>query len=326
LVDSAAVGEERQAMNNSRWWSFAQDPTPTRPSAGPGVAPTARPLAAPRVIVVGNEKGGAGKTTFCSLIAVAMLYRGARVAVIDLDLRQSSLGRFMANRRRWLKSAGVEAPVPLEFKLADDNDALSRTDPAGIVGLFEEAITLAMRNADIVVIDTPGGDTPVSRAAHLQADIVVTPMNDSFVDFDVLGTVDPVTLDLLRPSHYSRVVHDARRTRTAYGRKLDWVVTPNRLAPTEARNRERLQRDIQALARQVGFRIGPSLNERVIYRELFPFGLTVADLAAGVKPVKITAPREVVRDEVNAILTALGLDDVGFREEARRRPGRFWRR
>jgi chromosome partitioning protein len=255
-----------------------------------------------------------------------MLYRGARVAVIDLDLRQSSLGRFLANRRRWVQSAGADAPIPLEFKLSENTDELSRAEPASIVGLFEQAITLAMRNADIVVIDTPGGDTPVSRAAHLQGDVVVTPMNDSFVDFDVLGVVDPITLDLVRPSHYSRVVHDARRTRTVYGRQLDWVVMPNRLASTEARNRERLQRDLQTLSRQVGFRIGPSLNERVIYRELFPFGLTVADLSTGVRPVKITAPREVVKAEVEAVLAALGLDVLAF-DQAPFRPGeRLWRR
>ena len=254
-----------------------------------------------------------------------MLYRGARVAVIDLDLRQSSLGRFLANRRRWLRSAGADAPMPLEFKLSENTDELSRTDPAGIVVLFEEAITLAMRSADIVVIDTPGGDTPVSRAAHLQADVVVTPMNDSFVDFDVLGVVDPLTLDLVRPSHYSRVVHEARRTRTVYGRELDWVVMPNRLAPTEARNRERLQRDLEALARQVGFRIGPSLSERVIYRELFPFGLTIADLSTGVRPVKITTPREVVKQELEAVLGALGLNLLGFDQPPLRPDARPWR-
>ena len=307
---------------NSRWWSFGREGS--APARSPQ-APTQR-LTAPKVIVVGNEKGGAGKTTFCSLIAVAMLYRGARVAVIDLDLRQSSLGRFMANRRRWVQSAGAEAPIPLEFKLSENTDELSRSDPAGIVGLFEQAITLAMRNADIVVIDTPGGDTPVSRAAHLQADVVVTPMNDSFVDFDVLGIVDPLTLDLVRPSHYARVVHDARRTRTVYSRQLDWVVMPNRLAPTEARNRERLQRDLQALARQVGFRIGPSLSERVIYRELFPFGLTVADLSTGLRPIKITTPREAVKSEFEAVLASLGLDVLAFDQPPFRPVERPWER
>ena len=309
---------------NSRWWSFDRERMgpagPARPS------PQRRPLSAPKVIVVGNEKGGAGKTTVASLVAIAMGYQGARVAVIDLDLRQSSLGRFMANRRRWLESAGVAAPTPQEFKLADNTDELSRSDPASIVDLFEQAITLAMRFAEIVVIDTPGGDTPVSRAAHLQADVVVTPMNDSFVDFDVLGVVDPLTLDLVRPSHYSRIIHDARRTRLGYGRALDWVVMPNRLAPTEARNRERLLRGVEALSRQIGFRIGPPLSERVIYRELFPFGLTVADLASGVRPVRVTAPRQAVKQEMDALLSALKLDELAFAAQPFRPPAGLWPR
>lgn len=290
-------------MSNRSWWSFGRDRAPPR---------SAERLTRTKIIVVGNEKGGAGKTTVASLIAIAMLYRGARVTVIDLDLRQASLGRFLANRRRWLEESRVAAPMPLEYKLADDTDQLSRTDPAGIVALFEQAMVMAMSNADILVIDTPGGDTPVSRAAHLQADLVVTPMNDSFVDFDVLGVIDPMTLRLVRPSHYSRVVHDARRTRATYGRQLDWVVMPNRLAHLEARNRERLNNELATLAEQVGFRIGPPLHERVIYRELFPFGLTAADLAAGVKPVRISEPREAVRAEMEAVLEALGLDRYAF--------------
>jgi len=292
-------------MSNRRWW----------PTLGREREPPSRPperLNRTRIIVVGNEKGGAGKTTLASLIATAMLYRGARVAVMDLDLRQSSLGRFLANRRRWLAQTGERAPMPLEYKLSEDPDALSRLDPAGAVPLFEQAIIMAVGAADIVVIDTPGGDTLVSRAAHLQADLVVTPMNDSFIDFDVLGVVDPLTLELLRPSHYSRVVHEARRARAGYGRQLDWVVMPNRLAPTEARNRSRLQKDIEALSRQVGFRIGPALHERVIYRELFPFGLTIADVSHGLRPIKISAPRDVVQGELEAVLETLGLGHVVF--------------
>ncbi|HEX5776831.1 MAG TPA: division plane positioning ATPase MipZ [Caulobacteraceae bacterium] len=291
-------------MSNRSWWPLGRDrPPPPRPSER---------LTRTKTIVVGNEKGGAGKTTVASLIAVAMLYKGARVTVIDLDLRQASLSRFFANRRRWLDDSGAPAPMPLEFKLAEDTDELSRTDPAGIVALFEQAIVMAMSNADVLVIDTPGGDTPVSRAAHLQADLVVTPMNDSFVDFDVLGVVDPVSLHLVRPSHYSRVVHDARRTRAAYGRPLDWIVMPNRLSHTEARNRERLNRQLEALAAQVNFTIGPALHERVVYRELFPFGLTVADLAPGVRPLGVAGPREAVRKEVDAVLEGLGLDRYAF--------------
>jgi chromosome partitioning protein len=262
---------------------------------------------APRVIVVGNEKGGAGKSTLAALIATSMLYRGARVAVIDADLRQQSLSRFLANRRRWLPAAHVEAPVPLEYKLAEDPTLLAMADPEEAVGRFESAIGMAMADSDLLVIDTPGADTPVSRSAHLQADLVVTPMNDSFVDFDVLGRVDPVTLRLIRPSLYTEVVREARSMRKQHDRRLDWVVLRNRMAAADGRNRERITHGLEALAEEVGFRMGPPLRERVAYREMFPFGLTIADLAPGVRPANVSSPRHAARDELRALLVSLRL-------------------
>jgi chromosome partitioning protein len=260
-----------------------------------------------RVVVFANEKGGAGKSTMACLVATAMLYRGARVAVIDLDLRQQSMSRFFANRRRWLPAAGVSAPVPLEYKLAEDTVTLAEATPDEIVARFSEAVRMAMEDTDLVIIDTPGGDSPVSRAAHLQADMVVSPMNDSFVDFDMLAVVDPLSLKLVRPSLYSRVVLDARRIRSEHGRRLDWVVVRNRMAPADARNRRRLLEALEQLAPQVGFRLGPTMGERVAYREMFPFGLTIADLAPGVRPTAMSSPRLVARDELRALLETLRL-------------------
>lgn len=259
--------------------------------------------------MVANEKGGAGKSTVAALLSTAMLYQGRRVAVMDVDLRQQTLSHFFANRRRWLPAANVSAPVPLEYMLADDPAELSEADPARVVALFHKALILAMGAADIVVIDTPGGDTPLSRAAHLQADIVVTPMNDSFVDFDMLGKIDPITLKLVRPSLYAKVVHDARRTRAGHGRKLDWVVLRNRMALTDGRNRQRVTVNLEQLAAQVGFRLGPQLRERVAYREMFPFGLTLADLSANLRPAEISTPRKAAREELRALLVALHLID-----------------
>ena len=270
---------------------------------------TRAPRPSARVLVIGNEKGGVGKSTVAALLSTAMLYHGARVAVIDVDLRQQSLSRFLENRRRWLPAAGVEAPIPMEYKLTDDTAALARADESTMVGLFERAVALAMGAADIVVIDTPGGDTPLSRSAHLQADLVVTPMNESFVDFDMLGVVDPVTLKLVRPSLYSKVVHDARKRRADYGRKLDWVVLRNRMALSDSRNRQRVGEGLETLAAQIGFRVGPSLRDRVTYREMFPFGLTIADLSFGLRPSEISLPRKAAREEVRSILEALRLVD-----------------
>ncbi|MDE2487565.1 MAG: AAA family ATPase [Alphaproteobacteria bacterium] len=251
------------------------------------------------VIVVGNEKGGAGKSTIAIHTAVALMHGGVRVAVIDLDLRQQSTAHFFANRRAWLAANGANAPVPLEFAVPATDDANTR---------FEEAFDRAVAESDFVLIDTPGSDTAVSRAAHAKADLIVTPMNDSFVDFDMLGVVDPVTLELKRHSLYAETVWDCRKQRAAVDRKMiDWVVLRNRLAPTEARNRKRLDERVQALSRKVGFRVGPGLRDRVIYRELFPFGLTIADLSPAIRPVAMSLQHVAARQELRALMSALGL-------------------
>jgi chromosome partitioning protein len=251
------------------------------------------------VIVVGNEKGGAGKSTIAIHTVVALLHAGVRVAAVDLDLRQQSMAHFFASRRAWLAANRVVAPTPLEVSVAAGEGALDR---------FEAAFARASAEADFVLIDTPGSDTAVSRAAHARADLIVTPMNDSFVDFDMLGVVDPVTLELTRHSLYSETVWECRKQRAAIDRKMiDWVVLRNRLAPTEARNRRRLDERVQALSRKVGFRVGPGLRDRVIYRELFPFGLTIADLSPAIRPVAMSLQHVAARQELRALMSALGL-------------------
>jgi len=263
------------------------------------------------VIVVGNEKGGAGKSTIAIHTAVALMHAGARVAVLDLDLRQQTLGHFFANRRQWLSANGAQAPTPIEHALSGQGASLAKGPEAEAVARFEDAFGELSAVADFVLIDTPGADTAVSRSAHGLADLIVTPMNDSFVDFDMLGVVDPVTLELLRHSLYSETVWNSRKVRAAKDRKMiDWVVLRNRLAPTEARNRKRLDERVQALSRKVGFRVGPGLRDRVIYRELFPFGLTVADLSPAIRPVAMSLQHVAARQELRAVMTALGIQGL----------------
>ncbi|WP_395672841.1 division plane positioning ATPase MipZ [Phenylobacterium sp.] len=263
------------------------------------------------VIVIGNEKGGAGKSTLAIHIAVALLHGGAKVAVLDLDLRQQTMGHFFANRRAWLAANGAQAPMPVEHDFAADGVALAKAPDEEALPRFHAALAELRGVADFVLIDTPGSDTAMSRAAHGVADLIVTPMNDSFVDFDMLGVVDPVTLELTRHSLYSETVWNSRKARATNERKqIDWVVLRNRLAPTEARNRKRLDERVAALSRKVGFRIGPGLRDRVIYRELFPFGLTIADLSPSIRPVAMSLQHVAARQELRALMTALGFSGL----------------
>lgn len=261
-------------------------------------------MADARIIVVGNEKGGAGKSTIAVHLATALMHEGGEVAVLDLDRRQQSLGRFFENRTAW-KAANPDAnlPMPLHIRLEEGTSVEGAIDAASASG------------AGVVLIDTPGADTEDSRLAHGRADLIVTPMNDSFVDFDVLGVVDPISLDLKRPSHYAESVWEARKQRAAVaGKSIDWVVLRNRLASMEPRNRKRVDERVAALSRRVGFRILPGLRDRVIYRELFPFGLTVTDLAPDVKPIPVSLGHVSGRQELRLLMHGLGLSS--FTDEA----------
>jgi chromosome partitioning protein len=248
-------------------------------------------LAKAHVIVVGNEKGGAGKSTVATHLAVALMHEGARVAVLDLDVRQRSTERFFTSRAAWAAAKAADLVHPTAcLKVGEGLEAALACD------------------ADFLMVDTPGADTELSRAAHQAADLIVTPMNDSFVDFDVLGEVDPVSLEVLRPSLYSETVWDARKRRAAArGRSIDWVILRNRLAPVEARNRRRVDEKLAALSRRVGFRVVAGLRDRVIYRELFPFGLTVSDLTRGVRPLPVSMGHVVARQELRMLMYELGL-------------------
>ncbi|PHY13832.1 ATPase [Caulobacter sp. B11] len=266
-------------------------------------------MAESRVIVVGNEKGGAGKSTIAVHLATALLYGGAKVALMDLDLRQCTSMRFFENRKAWLAGNKVTLPELTMMRLSEDDIALAAAGEAQQVQRFEAAFQAARDSADFVLIDTPGGDTAISRMAHGLADLIVTPMNDSFVDFDMLGHIDPVTMELTKPSLYSQTVWEARKARALSGQRqaLDWVVLRNRLATTEARNRKRIEDRLTALSKRVGFRMGPGLRDRVIYRELFPFGLTIADLSTQVRPVPVSLQHLAARQELRALMHSLGL-------------------
>jgi len=253
-------------------------------------------LSGARIVVIGNEKGGAGKSTVAVHLATALLHEGARVVVVDLDLRQQSMGHFFANRGAWAAAQGASLPQPSLAAPVDGLDGLSA------------ALGQA---ADVIVVDTPGADTELSRAAHGRADLIVTPMNDSFVDFDMLGVVDPVTLEVIRPSLYAEAVWEARKARAARREgSIDWVVLRNRLASVEARNRRRVDERLATLSRRAGFRPIAGLRDRVIYRELFPFGLTVMDLSRTVRPVQVSLAHVSARQELRLLMRDLGLVDA----------------
>ena len=221
-------------------------------------------------IVFANEKGGTGKSTTAVHTAVALAATGYEVAAIDLDTRQKTMTRYLDNREATGRRRQIKLPSPVHV-------ALGLLTPAGL----DHEVARLGSNADFIVIDTPGRDDPLTRAAISRADTIVTPINDSFVDLDLLGQVDAETFKVKKPSFYAELIWDLRRERAKVdGTQVDWVVLRNRLQHLEANNMKRVGRALLELSKRVGFRTIGGLTERVIYRELFPKGLTLLDVEA----------------------------------------------
>lgn len=274
------------------------------------------------VVVVGNEKGGSGKSTTAVHVAIALLKAGQRVATIDLDSRQKSFTHYIENRRSWAKRNRLDLELPTHFYVDRVEGVRADENEAAEFSSFARTIAQIEHSHDFVVIDTPGTDAYLMRLAHAMADTLITPLNDSFVDFDVLGTVDPQTYALTGISHYAEMVREARRQRRKVDQEdTDWIVVRNRLSTLGSRNKRLIAEGLNDLGLQLGFRCAEGFAERVIYREFFPRGLTALDTidesTLGTRP---NMSHVTAREEVQRLLAALKLpiDEKGRRRAAAR--------
>jgi chromosome partitioning protein len=274
------------------------------------------------VIVLGNEKGGSGKSTTAMHIAVSLLKAGQRVATIDLDGRQKTFTHYVENRRDRAKRSGVALEVPDHYCVARGEGVRVDENEAGEFAEFAAAINEVEHSHDFVVIDTPGNDTYLMRLAHSMADTLVTPLNDSFLDFDVLGTVDAATFELTGVGQYARMVRYARRQRRIVdGGLTDWIVVRNRLALLGSRNKKLVGECLDRLGLRLGFRPMQGFSERVLFREFFPLGLTALDdLDEAILGSKPNLSHLTARQEVRRLIDELKLpiDERGRRRAAAR--------
>lgn len=260
------------------------------------------------IIVVGNEKGGSGKSTTCMHVATALARMGKRVGALDLDLRQRSFGRYLENRRAYLAQAGLDLPTP-DYRDLPEGDVATSQDSR-----LAQAVEAMDAEKDFIVIDCPGSHTRLSQVAHTMADTLITPLNDSFVDFDLLARVDPTTGRVKGPSIYAEMVWGARQLRAQAGLKpIDWIVVRNRLGAQQMHNKKKVGAALEDLSRRIGFRVIPGFSERVIFRELFPRGLTLLDLRdTGIDQLNLS--NIAARQELRDLMTGLKLPSltVGF--------------
>jgi len=260
------------------------------------------------IIVLGNEKGGTGKSTTAMHLTVSIQRKGFRVGVLDLDTRQRSLTRYLENREAYTVGHGLDWTIP-EYLVATPSDLEDlREREREEDEILDSLVDRLEKDNDFVVIDCPGGRTHFSQLAHAMASTLLTPMNDSFVDLDLLARVDPDTYAVDKLSLYAESVWDSRKLRGASGLPgTDWVVIRNRISTTQSKNRQRMDAALKSLQKRIAFRYVSGLSDRVIYRELFPKGLTLVDLKDVDDGPKMTMSHVAARYELRKLLDQLGL-------------------
>lgn len=256
-------------------------------------------------IVFANEKGGTGKSTTAVHVAIALAYQGAKVAAIDLDPRQRTLYRYLENRIETERQREIALPGA-RFAVYDGDDIDELDDLAEQIA----------EGYDFLIFDTPGRDDQFARHVAATADTLVTPLNDSFVDFDLIGQVESDTFRVKKLSFYAELMWETRKKRglktiNEGRRELDWVVVRNRVQHVEAKNMRRLEGALKELSKRVGFRISPGLSERVIFRELFPSGLTLLDKG---HLGELGTSHLVARQELRGLVAGLNLPMPARRE------------
>ena len=258
----------------------------------------------PRIFVIGNEKGGAGKTTCSMHLIIGLLDQGYKVASLDTDSRQHSLTNYLDNRKAYnQKNLNQQVSMPLHFHLAETIEKTLETRELDDSSRFDEALKKAKNYADYIVIDTPGSHSFLSKLSHSHADTVITPINDSFLDIDVMAKVND-DLTIVSPSIYSQMIWEQKMQRASRDRgTIEWIVLRNRLSSLDAINKRKVNTVLDKLAKRISFKVAPGFSERVIFRELFLQGLTLLDLTkvnyGKAFSISHVAARQELRDFLN---------------------------
>lgn len=263
------------------------------------------------ILVLGNAKGGSGKSTTAMHVVTRLLAMGLKVGAIDLDGQQQTFGRYMENRAHFREQRGLDLAMPVLETIVEHRRKDRQSAEQDTYERFCKALEALTSSCDCVVVDCPGSDSFLARLGHNVADTLLTPMNDSFIDIDLLARVNPETFDVLRPSWYSEMVWDLRKRRHLIDRhSVDWVVMRNRLSHTDARNKRHVGQVLQKIAPRFGFRLAAGFGERVIFRELFLKGLTLSDLRQHKTGVAVTMTHIAAHQEIKSLVHTLRLDKM----------------
>lgn len=258
------------------------------------------------IIVFGNEKGGSGKSTAAMHAIVALMRLGYNVGTIDLDARQGTLTRYLGNRFETIKSTGASQPMPTHMPITPSRAQTLEDRKKEESEFFFQALQELSQKNDFIVIDTPGADTFLSRLAHRFADTLVTPMNDSMIDLDLLAHLDPKTAEIKDISIYAKhVLHVRNRRHTELGLPLRWVVMRNRMNHLNQRSKRDIENTLTKLSDKLGFQYIQGFSERLIFRDMFLRGLTVLDLPGAATGENMSTSELSARQEVRLLTHAI---------------------
>ncbi len=247
------------------------------------------------VIVIGNEKGGTGKSTLAMHLAVKLLSENFNVAVIDLDGRQGSLSKYIANRRNFSAKHQISLPSPVHYIFEPEPMENNRSE-------IESLIKELSLKFDAVIIDTPGSKNYLFELAHQFPHTLITPIGDSLIDLSAIADINPENGEIVRAGHYAEFVWEIKKKLAAQNLPyLNWVVCGNKVSPIRSRNKNIVFDKLENIGKLYGFRFTPGLKDRVIYKELFLDGLTVLDLNISELHRRMTMSHLAAKMELNTL-------------------------
>jgi chromosome partitioning protein len=258
-----------------------------------------------KIIVFGNEKGGSGKTTTAFHVAIALLKSSYRILTIDTDIRQKSFTRYLENRKQTIENDKLSLESPEIMSIPDELINSIDENTSQLKNILDKK----KQGFDFIIVDTPGHYNSLSKAMHEQADIIITPINDSFLDVDLLGQVNNQNLSDSKAGVYSNMVFECKKQRALRDKKeIEWYVIRNRMSGTTTMNMQNIEKAVNKLSSKYGFKVISGFGDRVIFKELFLDGLTLSDAKISPKVkmnLSLVAARNELRDIVKAIEPSL---------------------
>ena len=260
-----------------------------------------------RIIVFSNLKGGTGKSTTALSVIVGLLRRGKSVASLDLDMDQEALARYLFNRTRFAKLTKLRIGMPNHHRFTEIDPGGNGAELSTRLDILSGLIDNLVAENDYLVIDCPSLDNPLTRAVTARADVLTSPVNESFLDIDVIGEVRGSPPTVTRVGPFAEMIGAEMQRRRDEGiDPLEWIVVRNRRNPTATRHTAAIGTVLGELSRNLSFRVTDGFVDRLIFRELFLVGLSILDLRKDDPLIASNSSHRSAYEEASNLLQSVG--------------------